>query len=57
MEPFQVELDDIVNSMAGQIANQARAIAMLEGQVAALTRALEPQAGEVPVDDGEDAPE
>ncbi len=67
MEPFNVELDDIVNSLAAQIANQARTIAMLEGQVAALSRALEPKAGvlgelkadvEVSVDDtGEAIPE
>ena len=57
MEPFNVEIDDVVNSLAGQVANQARTIAMLEGEVAALTRALEPEA-EVPEDvPGEDAPE
>ena len=56
MEPFSVELDDIVSSLAAQIANSARTIAMLEGQVAALTRALEP-APEEDVDDGEEPTE
>ncbi len=54
MDPFNVEVDDIINSLAGMVANQARTIAVLEGQVAALSRVLEP---EETVDDAEDPTE
>lgn len=46
MEPFNVEFDDIVHSLARQIATQARTIAMLEAQVVTLGRALEPSEAE-----------
>ena len=57
MEPFNVEFDDVVDSLAGQIATQARTIAMLEGQVAALARQLQLAEDGVPdADIGTDQP-